>query len=127
MLDSKFAKLYEYDREIAIRKVELQEKEEDSNIGGGRSSFISKPVEIEVVKTMSDIYIQNRELWKKAINETLEEQNCEIKELICNKYWGPDSYMDWATFGKCHGFSRATIYRIRQKVLLNFGKKIGEW
>jgi len=125
-LDRKFAKYNEYNTEIAIRKEELKLKEADDNIGGGKSNIVSNPVENQIVKEMSDPYIANRVLWKKAIRETLEEQSHEIKKLIENKYWGEDSWMDWVSFGKKHGYSRNTIYRIRQRILLAFGRKIGE-
>ena len=125
-LDRKFANRYNYNREIAIRKYELQERERDDNWGGGSSNIMSKPVEQEVVKFMSDPYIMNRELWKKAIDETLEEQSEEVNELIKEKYWGESSWMDWVSYGKIKGYSKTTIYRLRRKILLSFGAKIGE-
>lgn len=125
-LDRKFANYYNYNKEIAIRKEELKMREADENIGGGKSNIRSNPVEIQVIKELSDPYIVNRQLWKKCIKETLEEQDEEVKLLMELKYWGADSWMDWASFGKKHGYSKPTIYRIRQKVLFGFARKIGE-
>lgn len=125
-LDRKFAKYEEYNKEIAIRKEELKLKEADENIGGGKSNIVNNPIENQIIKELSDPYISNRNMWKKAIKETLEEQSNDIKTLIENKYWGVDSWMDWVSFGKKHGYSRNTIYRIRQRILLSFGRKIGE-
>lgn len=125
-LDRKFANYYNYNKEIAIRKEELKMREADENIGGGKSNIRSNPVEIQVIKELSDPYIINRQLWKKGIKETLDGQSKEIKNLIELKYWGEDSWMDWVSFGKKHGYARTPIYRIRQKVLFDFGRRIGE-
>lgn len=125
-LDRKFANYLNYNKEIAIRKEELRMREVDENIGGGKGSIRSNPVEAQVIKEMSDPYISNRELWKKSIKETLNEQSDDVKRLMELKYWGEDSWMDWASFGNKHGYSKPTIYRIRQKVLFSFARKIGE-
>lgn len=125
-LDRKFANYPNYNREIAIRKEELKMKEADENIGGGKGNIRSNPVEQQVVKELSDPYIVNRQLWKKCIRETLEGQSSEIRMLMELKYWGEDSWMDWVSFGKKHGYARTPIYRIRQKVLSDFGRRIGE-
>lgn len=125
-LDRKFANRHNYNREIAIRKEELKLKEIDENYGGGRSSGVGNPVEREVLKYMSDPFINNREIWKKAIADTLNEQSLVIKQLMELKYWGEDSWMDWRSFGDAYGYSKTSIYRIRQKVLMEFGRKIGE-
>lgn len=125
-LDRKFANYPNYNREIAIRKEELKMKEADENIGGGKGNIRSNPVEQQVIKELSDPYIVNRQLWKKCIRETLEGQSSEIRMLMELKYWGEDSWMDWVSFGKKHGYARTPIYRIRQKVLSDFGRRIGE-
>ena len=125
-LDRKFANYPNYNIEIAIRKEELKMKEADENIGGGKGNIRSNPVEQQVIKELSDPYIVNRQLWKKCIKETLEGQSSEIRMLMELKYWGEDSWMDWVSFGKKHGYARTPIYRIRQKVLSDFGRRIGE-
>ncbi|WP_251868064.1 hypothetical protein [Enterococcus malodoratus] len=125
-LDRKFANYPNYNREIAIRKEELKMKEADENIGGGKGNIRSNPVEQQVIKELSDPYIVNRQLWKKCVRETLEGQSSEIRTLMELKYWGEDSWMDWVSFGKKHGYARTPIYRIRQKVLSDFGRRIGE-
>ncbi|MFC0232739.1 hypothetical protein ACFFIF_01895 [Vagococcus entomophilus] len=126
-LDRKFANYHNYNREIAIRKLELAEREIDENVGGGKSNIVGNPVESKVIKEQSDPYILNRRLWKRAVEDTLEEQNSEVSKLIQLKYFGEDSWMDWRSFGVKHHYSTRTIYRIRQRVLLEFGRKIGEY
>lgn len=101
-------------------------KEADENIGGGKGNIRSNPVEQQVIKELSDPYIVNRQLWKKCIKETLESQSADIRKLMELKYWGEDSWMDWVSFGQKHGYAQKTIYRLRQKILLDFGRRIGE-
>lgn len=125
-LDSKFAKRYEYDKEIAVRIIELGMKEDDENTGGGRSNIPGRPTETMAIAQASDPYIQNRIRWKKAIDDTLKEQSKEVEELMRLKYWGVESHLDWRTFGEVHHYSGRTIYRLRQKILFEFGRKIGE-
>lgn len=125
-LDRKFAHYYEYNKEIAIRKEELKMREADENVGGGKSNIRGNPVESQVVKELSDPYIVNRQLWKRCIKETLDNQDDDVRQLMELKYWGADSWMDWVSFGTKHGYAKRTIYRVRQKVLLDFGRRIGE-
>lgn len=124
-LEDKFKRYYQLDREIAIRKEELKLREPDENFGGGKTNVISKTVENQVVKEMSDPFINQREAWKKSIDRTIEEQNEDVQILIKDKYWGDKNYMDWETIGSLYGFSKSTVYRIRYKVLETFAKKIG--
>lgn len=125
-LEQKFANFNNYNKEIAIRKEEIKMKEADENIGASRVASTTNHVENNILKIITDQYILNRELWKKGVTETLDLQSTEVKSLIENKYWGTDSWMDWVSFGKKHGYSKTAVYRIRQKVLLEFGRKIGE-
>lgn len=126
-LEEKFANKLKYNYEIAVRKIELGIREVDENVGGGRSNIKSNPVEAQVIKELSDPYIANRILWKKSIDEVYRKQSDEVKTLLNLKYWdGEDSHMDWRSFGEKHGYSKTSIYRIRQKVLLQFGREIGE-
>ncbi len=124
-LEDKFQRYNQLDREIAIRKEELKMKEIDENNGGGRSSFTSNPTETIVLREQSDKYIQTRLLWKNSILKTIEDQSEDIQDLINDKYWGQNNFMDWEPFGKMFGYSKSSIYRIRYKVLECFAEKIG--
>lgn len=124
-LEDKFKRYNQLDREIAIRKEELKIKEPDENIGGGKTNIISKTVENQVVKELSDPFIHQREMWKKSVKETIEEQSLEVQEMVVDKFFGENSYMDWVALGELHNCSQAKTYRIRYKVLETFAKKIG--
>lgn len=124
-LEDKFMRYEQLDREIAIRKEELKIKEQDDNIGGGKSNIVTSALENQVVKEMSDPYIMQRDVWKKAIEKTYDAQSEEVKKIIYEKYWGKDSYRDWESLGEAMNHSKSKMYRIRYKVLETFAKKIG--
>lgn len=124
-LEDKFKRYHQLDREIAIRKEELKIKEPDTNTGGGKPNFISRTVEQQVVKEMSDPFIQQRTVWKKAIDHTINEQTDDVQVLIKDRFWGVNDFMDWETIGEVYGFSKSTVYRVRYKVLESFARKIG--
>lgn len=124
-LEDKFKRYHQLDREIAIRKEELKLREPDENIGGGKANIIGRTVENQVVKEMSDPFIQHREAWKKAIDRTIEEQTEDVQILIKDRFWGLNNFMDWETIGELYGFPKSTVYRIRYKVLESFAKKTG--
>lgn len=124
-LEDKFERYYQLDREIAIRKEELRIREDDQNIGGGKSNVAGNPIECQVIKEQSDPFIMQRVSWKRGIDKTLSQQNEDIKAMITDKYWGGNSYMDWVTIGEVHGYQQAKTYRIRYKFLEEFAKNIG--
>lgn len=130
-LESKFRAYKEYDGKILKQEQWLASKEtNDENSGGGRSSFISKPTEHLAIKFASDDYIQQQHKFKKGITETLCELSENERVLIERKYWGDCSWMNWTEFGKEVGFSTSSVSRLKQKVLMNFGRKInriGSW
>lgn len=125
-LENKFKRYPMLDREVAMRKEELKIKEHDTNTGGGKSSYISNPVENQVIKEMSDPFISNRVKWKEGVEATLNGLSDEIEELVEEKFWGSKSFMDWTTFGEIHGYSKSSIYRLRYQVLKTFAEEIGD-
>lgn len=124
-LEDKFERYQQLDREIAIRKEELKIREDDQNIGGGKSNVVGNPIESQVIREQSDPFIVQREAWKRGIDKTIQKQNIDVKAMIEDKYWGENSYMDWVTIGEVHGFQQAKTYRIRYKFLEEFAKNIG--
>lgn len=65
-LEDRFKDYPNYDRQIAMRKIELDMKQHDENIGGGKSNITVKTIEVKVIKYLSDPYIASREKWKRA-------------------------------------------------------------
>lgn len=124
-LEDKFERYNQFDREIAIRKQELDIKEPDFNVGGGKSNIPSSPVENKVIKYQSDAFIKNRQNWKKAIKDTYIESESKEQQIIREKYWGQLSYLSWEEIGQRHNISKSQAYRLRYTILEKFAKKIG--
>ena len=124
-LEDRFKDYPNYDRQIAMRKIELDMKQHDENIGGGKSNITVKTIEVKVIKYLSDPYIASREKWKRAVIETLMDLNQEARSIVEQKYFSLDSYMSWKDLGEQHGLAKSTSYRLRYNVLELFGKKIG--
>lgn len=124
-LEDKFERYHQLDREVAIRKEELKVREDDQNIGGGKSNIAGNPIESQVIKEQTDPFILHRQSWKRGIERTVNKQNHDVKAMIADKYWGENSYMDWTAIGKMHCCSQSKTYRIRYKVLEDFAKEIG--
>lgn len=124
-LEDKFERYHRLDREIAIRKEELKLREDDQNIGGGKSNVVGNPIESQIIKEQTDPFIMQREAWKKGIKQTLDKQNEDVQAMIQDKFWGENSYMDWTTIGELYKCSQSKTYRIRYKVLEEFAKNIG--
>jgi len=115
------------DRMIAIKKEELKIREEDHNIGGGRSGMIGNPVELTVMREQSNEFILLHQKWKKAIEETYWEQSDEVRKIICLKYWSNETYLTWHQIGARFHIAKTPIYEIREKFLTEFARKIGRF
>lgn len=126
-LEDKFERYDRLDKEIAVRKVELSIKKNDTNIGGGKSNIPSSPVEIQVMKSMSDEYIKEREKWKKAISKVFRSCDEDSRKIIEMKYWSEESYLSWEEIGEKPGInkSKSQMYRLRYLILEAFAKEIG--
>lgn len=126
-LELKFSDYKEYEKliqkQILSKKIEHQE--DDENIGGGRSSLPGRPTESQGIFQASDLYIQHCRMYQQAIEKTLDELNEEERSLIEERYWGGCSWMTWKEFADTKHYSTSSMSRLKQKVLLNFGRKIG--
>lgn len=124
-LDEELFSCKSIDRAIAIRKLELQSKtEHDENMGGGRSSFISKPTENVAVKFSTDrriIYLEQL----KSDTERFKSCLTEEQETIFQMRWG-DDYNTWEEIGDKLFCSRKTIYRKRDRLLEKYAEIKGE-
>lgn len=124
-LEDKFQRYQQMDKEIAIRKEELKIKQTDENIGGGKSNTVSSPVESEVIKSMNDEYIREREKWKQGIDDVYNHCTENEQKILRDKFWSDQNYLSWQEIGEMNFTSRTKIYEIRYSLLQRFAKKIG--
>lgn len=61
-------------------------KETDSNIGGGRSNIVSKPIEAIAINLADDTKLQTLKDWKKAIDQNLSKCRVETRIIIEKMY-----------------------------------------
>lgn len=124
-IEDKFKRFGQLNREIAMRKIELQIKEQDTNIGGGRSGGVHSPVESQVIKEQSDPFILTRQQWKDGITHVIDTATEEERAILALKYWSNQNYLTWSEVGERFHYSKSKIYDIRYDLLKRFAKKIG--
>lgn len=121
--------LFDYhsvDKKIAERKLEIQtQREYDENVGGGRSSNISKVTEELVIKWSRDGRIKALESFKKAVQETFNMLDDEL-QTIFNLRWGIGSCNTWEEISHKTHISKTNIYLKRERILSIFAEKMGK-
>ncbi|WDA68330.1 DUF722 domain-containing protein [Lactococcus lactis] len=121
-------KLYLYkriDNAIAVRKQELEVKENhDENIGGGRSNKISKPVEELVMKWQEDPQIQNFNNFRKLVDDMLLELD-DVNRLIFHYRWIDSNRYTWEEIADKCELKERQVYRKRRAILELYDEKSG--
>lgn len=115
-LEHEFEEYPNIDRQIAIRKLELDIKEQDSNIGGGSSNLPTSPTEISVLRHLEDHYIQKQGERKEEVERALKRMNNEQKRICEMKFWS-DNYYTWNELAEEFHYSSKTMYNKRYKIL----------
>lgn len=120
--------LFQYNRiarEITFRKLELEtQREHDENIGGGRSSIISKPVETIVMKYEDDPRIRYLKKMQTDVEKCYAQLTQEQKHIF-ELRWLLEEVNTWEEIaGKLH-FTRRSIYLKREKILEKYAKVKG--
>lgn len=114
---------------ILDRKRELtcQPHEDDENVGGGRSSKISRPQETYVITLDQDMRLRMLENQKKAVTdcylETDEDTRTIIRELYFKKH--PTYTISGLSINQKVNVSIATAKRLRTRFLIELSEKLG--
>lgn len=124
-LEELFEDYHNYPQRILNRKAVLSAHEPDENVGGGKSSFISKPQETKIIKELSDTRLQFLERVYSALTSIIEEASDDTLKVIKCKLFQNDGNNEWTTIATILGFSNKKVYNIRNKMLEKFGNKIG--
>ena len=120
-------------RQLDFREWELlhQYKEQDTNIGGGRSSNISDTTGQKAMLLMED---ERYQYLKKVVNAiewviekmSADEKLSDLKEFVDIRYISNDSnYYDWEDIAYELGITRSKVYRLRNKVIDMTAEKLG--
>lgn len=119
-------------RQLDFREWELTEnKKNDENIGGGRSSNISDTTAQKAMVLAEDEKYQHL----KKINNAIEfvyqamatdKKLADLKEFVDMRYISKDSnYYDWEDIAYELGMTRSKVYRLRNKVIDMTAEKLG--
>lgn len=121
--------LFEYNsiaHQIALRKLEIEtEREHDENIGGGRSSHISKVPEELVIKFSQDRRIQHLEQFRSDVEHCYKDMLTDEQRTIFDLRWLLDEANTWEEIAKKIYCSEKSIYRKREKILEKYATAKG--
>lgn len=124
-LDQLLSDNWKFKRDIEIRKAELNDiPNTDENIGGGRSSFISKPTEAIIERWDSDERLKSLEARQNALERTLETLDDELTAIFWLR-WGKGSAKTWEEIAARNGYSISSVYRKRSVILTIFADFYG--
>lgn len=120
-----FADYHNYQKKINLRKAELSIRELDENVGGGKSNIMSKSLEIQVIREMSDKKLQFLERAYNAITSIIEESSDDTLKVINCRFFQNNGLNSWSTVASILGISVKKVYQVRYQVLEKFGNKVG--
>ena len=126
-LEKEYRKYPFIDRLIAIKQAELEMKEDnDTNIGGGRSSFISKPTEAIAIKRQSDQYIIYHQHLKQSIDEIIDSMDNVTREIATKRFWDRTNYRTWEDLAKEYHYAISIMYAKRDKLVSDLACRLGK-
>ena len=124
-LDQLLSDNWKFKRDIEIRKAELNDiPNDDQNIGGGRSSFISKPTEAIIERWSCDERLNSLEARQSALERTLDTLDDELTSIFWMR-WSRGSLNSWEAIAAEYGYSRSAIYNKRTRILEIFADYYG--
>lgn len=124
-LDKLLSDNWKFKRDIEIRKAELNDiPNDDQNIGGGRSSFVSKPTESIIERWDSDERLKSLEARQNALERTLDTLDDELTAIFWLR-WSRGSLNSWEAIAAEYGYSRSAIYNKRTRILEIFADYYG--
>lgn len=124
-LDNKLLRYATINREIAMRREELQfPYNSDVNFGGSKANAVSRPTEETIVKFNKDVKLKNLELFKETVEHFLKDLDKEQMEIFELRWMNTTSifYYTWEEIGAKLHMSRKTIYRKRRVILEKFAQ-----
>lgn len=104
--------------DIAVRLVELDHpwQETDTNIGGGRSSVISRPQEQLILRHEKDRSLKYLLSLKEDCEHAIARMDDEQRRIYQLRYASTNNY-DWQEIGEKLNYSTSQIYRKRYAIL----------
>lgn len=116
------------DRYIAQRTEELRypHREHDENVGGGKSSKISKPQEQMVITIEADKRLAMLEKEQRAIKKCLDNTDGDTRVIINELYFRKHPYykVDGLILNNLITCSRAQAFRLKHEFLMDVANEL---
>lgn len=110
----------EYRDKLRFREWELlhPHREQDENIGGGSSSYISDTTGSKAILLAEDERYQYLKKIITSIDKVYNSLDEEMKEFADTRYFSSDSnYYEWEDIAYEIGVSKAKAYKMRNKLI----------
>ena len=125
MIEEYWKDIDHYRDKMNFRFWEITEKkEQDTNIGGGKSSTISDTTARKAMLIANDGTYQHYKKIVEAVEDTYEELNDDLKKIVHMRYWN-DDFIEWEDLAIILDISRATMFRRRNRIIDTTAKKMG--
>ena len=102
-----------------------EQKEVDTNVGGGKSSGISDTTSRKAMLLVEDGTYQHYKKIVDAIEGTYDEINDDLKEIVHTRFWDKEDYLEWDEMSEFLGISRRTLFRRRRVLIDKTAKRLG--
>jgi len=114
-------------KELKFKEWELlnPEREEDNNIGGGRSSKISDKTAQRAIILAEDKAYQNLKNIIETIESTYKELDEDQKKIVSMRYWDEDGCYEWQEIADELYISRNKALNKRNNLIDKTAKKLG--
>ncbi|MDF1507634.1 transcriptional regulator [Robertmurraya sp. DFI.2.37] len=124
------SELYSYHdtlREIEeLRKnIMFTRENDDENIGGGRSSFVSSPTERTATRLVTHKKLNRLEEVANAIQKVYTGLPEDYQKLVRLKYWTRPQLKTWEGIAKEIPVSRRTAFNMRDEIINLIGEVLG--
>lgn len=125
-LEGYWIELNELKEKLKYREWQLLHayKEEDTNVGGGRSSNISNPTEQKAIKLAEDKTYQNLKNVINVIEKLYPELDDVQKKIVRMKYWDSEEW-DWNDIAKETNVSRSKALAKRNALIDKTAERLG--
>lgn len=115
------------DQHIKARELELLSpwSESDGNIGGGRSSIVSRPTETKGLSIATDKSLLELKRQKQALDVVVSKARPVALDIIELRYWADPRKLTWDGIASQVHYSRSQCFLLRDEFILRLCEELG--
>ena len=102
-----------------------EQKEQDTNIGGGKSSDISDTTARKAMLIANDGTYQHYKKIVEAVEDTYEELDNQLKQIVHMRFWNKYEFIEWENIAIHLNVATSTVFRWRNYIIDLTAKKMG--